>query len=355
MDSSLAIEALNSDDYYVQRPNTGTKIRGKKQFTTSTPIEPLTCLSSTTPLFGTPQNIFSTFQAASPLQVRTPTGIPKSSSSPFQFTSLGKILALSKFGKKSRISSGHELVQWNSRMIQSLSSEDKADDVIILDDDDQQGGNSDSGFIIETTHSSTSHIGGSHKASLNFDEGIETSGIHPLTGETDSEDTNEQEALYHDDGNDNSNDISSDLEHQLLDNKGRDEDVNTALHITPTDGSPKPENITINVNLTSTGQQISMERPTELDVVKGETCSNIAAEKDRDEKAKSSSAITVKQPSTEKSEDILDAKDRKDKHGGKDVFISDKVCTKGTSGNEAKGKTDGKEITKQTAGKEATE
>ena len=53
MDSSLAIEALNSDDYYAQRPNTGTKIRGKKQFTTSTPIEASTCLSSTTPLFGT--------------------------------------------------------------------------------------------------------------------------------------------------------------------------------------------------------------------------------------------------------------------------------------------------------------
>ena len=131
--------------------------------------------------------------------------------------------------------------------------------------------------------------------------------------------------------------------------------MNTALHITPADGSPKLENITINVNLTLTGRQISMERPTELDVVKGKTCSNIAAEKERDEKAKSSSAATVKQPSTEKSEDKLDTKDRKDKHGGKNVFISDKVRTEGTSGNEAKGKTDGKEITKQTAGKEATE
>ena len=96
-------------------------------------------------------------------------------------------------------------------MIQSLSSEDKADNVITLDDDDQQGGNSGSGFIIETTHSLTLHIGGSHKASLNFDEGIKTSGIHPLAGETDSEDTNGHEALYHDDGNDNSNNISSDL------------------------------------------------------------------------------------------------------------------------------------------------
>ena len=36
-------------------------------------------------------------------------------------------------------------------MIQSLSSEDREDDVITLDDDDKQGGNSDSGFIIETT------------------------------------------------------------------------------------------------------------------------------------------------------------------------------------------------------------
>ena len=212
-------------------------------------------------------------------------------------------------------------------MIQSLSSEDKADDVITLDGNDQQGGNSDSGFMIETTQSSTSHIGGSYKASLNFDEGIETSGIHPLTGETDSEDTNGHEALYHDNGNDNSDDISSDLEHQLLDDKGRDEDVNMALHITPADGSPKLENITINVNLTLTGWQISMERPMELNVVKAKTCSNIAAEKEHDEKAKSSSAMTVKQPSMEKSEDTLEAKDSKDKHGAKDVFISDKVHT----------------------------
>ena len=88
---------------------------------------------------------------------------------------------------------------------------------------------------------------------------------------------------------------------------------------------------------------------------RGKTCSNIGAEKKLNEKAKSSSAMTVKQPSMEKSEDTLDAKDRKDKHGGKDVFIWDKVRTEGTSGNEVKGKTDGKEITKQTAGKEATE
>ena len=33
MDSSLAIEALNSDDYYALPPNTGPKIRGNKQFT----------------------------------------------------------------------------------------------------------------------------------------------------------------------------------------------------------------------------------------------------------------------------------------------------------------------------------
>ena len=90
----------------------------------------------------------------------------------------------------------------------------------------------------------TSHIGGSHKASLNFDEGIKTSAIHPLAGETDSEDTNGHKALYYDDGNDNSDNISSDLEHQLLNDKGSNEDVNMAQHITPADGSPKPENIT---------------------------------------------------------------------------------------------------------------
>ena len=39
MDSSLAIKALNSDDYYALHPNTGAKIRGNKQFTSSTPIE----------------------------------------------------------------------------------------------------------------------------------------------------------------------------------------------------------------------------------------------------------------------------------------------------------------------------
>ena len=240
-------------------------------------------------------------------------------------------------------------------MIQSLSSEDKPDDVITLDGDNQGGGNSDSGFMIETTQSSTSHIGGSHQASFNFDEGIETSGVHPLTGETDSEDTNGHDALYHDDGNDNTDEISSDLEHQLLDNKGKDEDVNMALHTTPMDGSPKLENISINVNLTSTGHQIPLDWPTESDVVKGKTCNNVAAEKEYDEKAKSSSAMTVKQPSTKKSEDTLHAKDSEDKHGAKDVFRLDKPHMEGTSGNEAKEQTAGKEITEQTTGKKPKE
>ena len=165
----------------------------------------------------------------------------------------------------------------------------------------------------------------------------------------DSEDSNGHDPLYHDDGNDNNEDISSDLEHELLDDKGKDEDVNTALHTTPTDGSPKPENITINVNLTSKGQQISLDRRTQSDVVKGKTCSNIAAEQEGDEKAKSSSAVTVKEQSTKKSENTFDKKDSKDKG-----------CMEGTSGNEAKEKTDGKETTRNkpkeiTSGNEPTE
>ena len=198
--------------------------------------------------------------------------------------------------------------------------------------------------MIKTTQSSTLHIGGSHQASFNFDEGIETLGIHPLAGEMDSEDSNGHDALYHDDANDNNDNISSDLEHQLLNNKGRDEDVNSTLHTTPADGSPKLENITINVNVKSTGWQISLDRPTQSEVVKGKTCSKVAAEKEGDEKAKSSSATTVKEQSTKKSEDKFDAKDRKDK-----------ACTEGTPGNKAKEKTVGKEITEETARKKAKE
>ena len=160
--------------------------------------------------------------------------------------------------------------------------------------------------MIETTESSTLHIGGLHKASFNFDEGIETSGVHPLAGEMDSEGSNGHDACYYDDGNDN-DDITSDLEHQLLDDKGKDEDVNTAQHTSPADDFSKLENININVNVTSTGCQISLDRPTQLDVVKGKTCSNVVAEQEGDEKAKSSSAATVKEQSTEKSEDTFDA------------------------------------------------
>ena len=81
-----------------------------------------------------------------------------------------------------------------------------------------------------------------------------------------------------------------------------------------------------------------------MDVVKGKTCSKVAAEKKGDENAKSSSATTVKEQSMKKSEDKFDTKDRKDK-----------ACTEGTPGNEAKEKTVGKEITEETAGEKPKE
>ena len=153
MDSSLAIEALNCDDDYGVLSKKHPKIGANKKLASSTPIVASRCFSSPTPIFGTPQNIFSTFQTSSPMQLRTPTGIAKSSSSPFRFTSFGKMLASSNFESKRRSYSGHELHQWNSRMVQSLSTEDKPDDVINIDDDSQQGGHSDSGVIIDTNES----------------------------------------------------------------------------------------------------------------------------------------------------------------------------------------------------------
>ena len=118
----------------------------------------------------------------------------------------------------------------------------------------------------------------------------------------------------HDDENDN-NDISSKLEHQLLDDKGKDD--------TPADASQKPQDISINVDLTSTGHQITIAQKSNYEVDKEKIDSNVVAEENGCAQIKSSSVAPVEKPDMDKSEDNLHAKEIKDKDGSKGHHRSD--------------------------------
>ena len=151
----------------------------------------------------------------------------------------------------------------------------------------------------------------------------------------------------HDDENDNNDDISSELEHQLLDDKGKDD--------TPVDASPKPQDISINVDLTSTGHQITLAQKSNYEVDKEKIDSNVMAEENGCAQIKSSSVMPVEKPDMEKSEDNLHTTEIKVKDGSKGHPHSDEPQTAETSRNEQTEQTSRNEATELTSRNEAKE